>query len=97
MARRFDANAYLGLTEALLGHDLGRGRGGLRAGLARTTCRWTVAAVDSDRLFHPEQSELLAASLPRPVRVRRIASTRGHDGFLTETQQLGRILTETVL
>ena len=53
--------------------------------------------MDSDRLFHPEQSELLAASLPRPVRVRRIASARGHDGFLTETQQLGRILTETVL
>ncbi|WP_375544584.1 homoserine O-acetyltransferase MetX [Rothia kristinae] len=97
LARRFDANAYLGLTEALLGHDLGRGRGGLRTGLARSTCRWTVAAVDSDRLFHPEQSELLAASLPRPVRVRRIASARGHDGFLTETQQLGRILTETVL
>src|SRR5690606_4207167 len=55
LARRFDANSYLVLTESMLSHDLGRDRGGVEAALSQITARALVVAVDSDRLFPPEQ------------------------------------------
>lgn len=92
LSSRFDANAYLTLTEALMSHDVGRGRGGVEAALgALTDTEFLVVDVDSDRLYFPAQSAALAAALPH-VSVGHIASPIGHDGFLTETGQLGRIL-----
>lgn len=86
---RFDANAYLSLTEALMSHDVGRGRGGVAAALGRLDAvEFFVAAVDSDRLYLPGQSEALAAALPGKPGVEYIHSSMGHDGFLTQAQQL---------
>ncbi|WP_129659759.1 homoserine O-acetyltransferase MetX [Rothia halotolerans] len=96
LAGRFDANSYLVVNEALMSHDVARGRGTLRETLARTTCGWTVIAVDSDRLFYPKESEALAEALPAPVEVRMISSPNGHDGFLLETSQLSKFLREGV-
>ncbi|MBB2996084.1 homoserine O-acetyltransferase MetX [Paeniglutamicibacter cryotolerans] len=93
LVSRFDANSYLVLTEALMSHDVGRGYGSVDAALARTAgVRFLVAAVDSDRLYWPEQSERLAASLPVPVPVNYITSPIGHDGFLTDIDQLSPVL-----
>ena len=39
LVRRFDANTYIVLTEAMNHHDVGRGRGGMPAALARVTAR----------------------------------------------------------
>ena len=97
LAARFDANAYLSVNETLMSHDVARGRGSLRRALARTSCEWLVAAVDSDRLFPPEESAELAASLPGEHEARTITSPSGHDGFLLETPQVGRLLRATVL
>ena len=84
LVARFDANAYLSLTEALASHDVGRGRGGVEAALgALHGVDFFIAAVDSDRLYFPEQSEAMAAALPGEVRVEYISSPIGHDGFLT--------------
>jgi homoserine O-acetyltransferase len=81
---RFDANAYLTITEALMSHDVGRGRGGIEAALgALEGIEFLIAAVDSDRLYLPEQSEAMAAALPPGVSVDYIRSPIGHDGFLT--------------
>lgn len=96
LTARFDANSYLVINEMLLSHDLGRGRGGLSAALAASTCLWTVAYVDSDRLFFPAESQLLASSLPQPVEAQVIYSPCGHDGFLIEHDQLEKILAESV-
>ncbi|WP_442860538.1 homoserine O-acetyltransferase MetX [Arthrobacter sp. zg-Y820] len=86
---RFDANSYLVLTEALMSHDVARGRGPLEQALAGVTAEFFIAAVDSDRLYFPQQSEVLAAALPGDTTVHMISAPIGHDGFLTDVEQLG--------
>ncbi|HET7781660.1 MULTISPECIES: homoserine O-acetyltransferase MetX [Micrococcaceae] len=92
LVKRFDANSYIALTEALMSHDICRDRGTLTETLARSTARFFVAAVDSDRLYFPSQSRELAAALPGEVDVHVIEAPIGHDGFLTEIGQLGHQL-----
>lgn len=92
LARRFDANSYLVLTESMLSHDLGRDRGGVEAALAQITARTLAVAVDSDRLYPPEQARRIAAGVPGAEPLRLVRSDFGHDGFLIEFDQLGPIV-----
>lgn len=94
LARRFDANSYLVLTESMLTHDLGRDRGGVEAALSQITARALVVAVDSDRLFPPEQSSRIATWVPGAEPLRVVTSDYGHDGFLIEFDQLGPMVRE---
>jgi homoserine O-acetyltransferase len=89
LARRFDANSYLVLTESMLTHDLGRDRGGVEAALRTITAKALVVAVDSDRLFLPEQSVRMVAGIPGALPLAIVNSPYGHDGFLIEIEQLG--------
>ncbi|WP_207453192.1 homoserine O-acetyltransferase MetX [Herbiconiux sp. SYSU D00978] len=85
--RRFDANSYIRLVEAMSSHDVGRDRGGLDAALARVTAECLVVGIDSDRLFPVEEQERLTRLLPRTVHGDHalvIESAYGHDGFLIE-------------
>ena len=88
LVRRFDANSYIAITEALMSHDVCRGRGGLEQALAPATAEFLVAAVDSDRLYFPAQSRELADALPGGADLHLIQAPIGHDGFLTEIGQL---------
>lgn len=92
LAARFDANSYIVLSDALMSHDVARGRGTLEEALAGVSAEFLVAAVTSDRLYPPEQSFELAAALPGDVPVHLIDAAIGHDGFLTEMDQLGALL-----
>ncbi|GHG55141.1 homoserine O-acetyltransferase [Flavimobilis marinus] len=92
LARRFDANSYLVLTESMLTHDLGRDRGGVDTALASIQARVMVAAVESDRLFLPVESARIARHAPRCPGVHTIRSEYGHDGFLIEVGQLSSII-----
>ncbi|ROS78836.1 homoserine O-acetyltransferase [Cellulomonas sp. PhB143] len=93
LARRFDANSYLRLTESMITHDLGRDRGGVDAALGTITARALVVAVDSDRLFRPAESARIAAGVPRAEPLVVLESEFGHDGFLIEFDQLGPLVT----
>jgi len=98
--RRFDANSYITLVEAMNSHDVGRGRGGVAAALARITARTLVVGIDSDRLFPVDGQRIIAAALPAgrglgsgsadgaddPV---VLESGYGHDGFLIENTAIG--------
>lgn len=95
LARRFDANSYVVLTEAMNSHDVGRDRGGLEAALARVTADCTVVSVDTDRLYPPRLADELHAALPRSTR-EHITSVFGHDGFLIEEDQVGRIIRDAL-
>jgi len=94
LARRFDANSYLVLTESMLSHDLGRDRGGVEGALSQITARTLVVAVDSDRLFPPAQSARLARWIPQAESLRIVTSDVGHDGFLVEADQIGPMVSE---
>ncbi|MGW3561128.1 homoserine O-acetyltransferase MetX [Streptomyces sp. NPDC000963] len=94
LVRRFDAGSYVVLSEAANSHDVGRGRGGVRAALKRVGARTLVAAVDSDRLYPPSQQAELAAGIPGAGALRVIGSPYGHDGFLVETEQVAALVRE---
>jgi len=90
LSRRFDAGSYVVLTQAMNTWDVGRGRGGVAAALARVTARTQVAGVDSDRLYPLALQRQVADGLGVPLRV--ISSPYGHDGFLIEVDAVGRLL-----
>ncbi|MET4920877.1 homoserine O-acetyltransferase [Streptomyces sp. PSRA5] len=94
LVRRFDAGSYVVLTEAMNGHDVGRGRGGVRSALGRVRMPTLVAGVGSDRLYPPAQQAELAGAIPGADRLRIVESPYGHDGFLIETGQVGALVAE---
>jgi homoserine O-acetyltransferase len=96
LIKRFDANSYIVLSEAMNHHDVGRGRGGTERALSRVLAEVTVAGIDSDRLYPLELQEELARLVPgdRPLTV--IHSDFGHDGFLLETEQIASVLAAAV-
>lgn len=91
LARRFDANTYLRIVHAINTHDVGRGRGGIEAGLARFTGPSLVAAVDSDRLYPRSHSQELAEALSGCPGLDLLHSNVGHDGFLVESVALNAL------
>ncbi|MFY9263157.1 MAG: homoserine O-acetyltransferase [Actinomycetaceae bacterium] len=94
LAIRFDANSYIAITQSMITHDIGRGRGGTDAVLATLTQPALVVEVDSDRLFYPKDARILAAKLPGCDGVVTVHSDFGHDGFLIEVDQVSKILTD---
>jgi homoserine O-acetyltransferase/O-succinyltransferase len=92
LVRRFDAGSYVRLTQLMNAHDVGRGRGGVAAGLARVTARTLVAGVSSDRLYPLEQQAELVAGIPGAAELKVIDSPYGHDSFLIEAATVNRLL-----
>jgi len=80
------------LTQAMDSHDVGAGRGGVAAALARVTARTLVVGVSSDRLFPVEDQHRIAAGVPDTLdgdHAAVITSEFGHDGFLIEHEAVG--------
>ncbi|MEV4055590.1 homoserine O-acetyltransferase [Amycolatopsis sp. NPDC049688] len=92
LARRFDANSYLVLTESMNTHDVGRGRGGVAAALGRVTARSVIGGVDSDRLYPLYQSAEIAAGIAGAPEPSVVTSPYGHDSFLIETGQIAALV-----
>jgi homoserine O-acetyltransferase/O-succinyltransferase len=92
LAKRFDANTYIALTEAMNSHDVGRDRGGVAAALAGIKVSLHVIAIDTDRLFPPRLQQEIAELAPQVTTLHTIASPFGHDGFLIEVESVGAII-----
>ncbi|WP_029149580.1 homoserine O-acetyltransferase MetX [Microbacterium indicum] len=95
--RRFDANTYIRLVEAMDSHDVGRDRGGVEDALARVTAPTLVIGIDTDRLFPLEGQHRIARAIRTTIHgdeARVIRSDFGHDGFLIETDVLSDHLRE---
>lgn len=86
--RRFDANSYMTLVNAMNSHDIGRDRGGVEQALSAVTAKTLVVGIDSDRLFPIDGQHRIAAGIDRSLdgsEATVISSAFGHDGFLIET------------
>jgi homoserine O-acetyltransferase/O-succinyltransferase len=99
---RFDAATYKVLAGAMDRHDIGDGRGGLDGALARLATagvRLTGVGIQDDILYGPRQVHALvdaAIAAGVAAEYRQIHSTKGHDAFLVEWDQLAALLREAV-
>jgi homoserine O-acetyltransferase len=92
LVRRFDANSYLVLSKAMDLHDIGRGRGGLEAALARIRVPVLTIGIRSDILYPVyQQLEIRDGLLATGGRAEyiEIDSPHGHDAFLIDLDQVG--------
>jgi homoserine O-acetyltransferase len=96
LARRFDANTYVVLTEAMNTHDLGRGRGGIPAVLRDVRVPMVVGGVYSDRLYPLRLQQEIAELVPTCDGVRVVHAPYGHDSFLIEVDGVGTIVKEAL-
>lgn len=93
---RFDANSYLNLTRAMDYFGLEEAHGPMEVCLAATDARFLVLSYTTDWLFPPSQSRDLTKALLRAgkdVTFANMESPFGHDAFLIEIEELGRVLT----
>ena len=92
LARRFDANTYIALSDSMSTFDVGRNRGGVASALSRITAPVVVAGIDSDRLYPIRQQADLVSALDQNSELDVISSPFGHDGFLIEIDQVAPIV-----
>jgi homoserine O-acetyltransferase len=93
--RRFDANSYLTLVEAMNSHDIARGRGSIKKAIQKIKAEMLLVGIDSDRLFPVPSQEVIAESGPKKLfgnKLFVIKSDYGHDGFLIEADKVGKLL-----
>lgn len=94
LMERFDPDTYRILTRAMDHHDIGRGRGGIEPAfqvLAAAGVRVLGLGIEGDILYGPEQVRALvdaAAAAGAQASYRELRSTKGHDAFLVEWDQL---------
>ncbi len=79
------------ILDAFDTHDVGRGRGGVDAALARVTANTIVVGISTDIIFTPAEMRTLAAKIPGAAYA-EIDSAFGHDGFLVEHDALNNII-----
>jgi homoserine O-acetyltransferase len=92
LIRRFDANSYLIIGKAMDLHDVGRGRNGLEAAMARIDVPTMVMGITSDLLYPLYQQRQIHQLLARqgtPTELIEIDSPHGHDAFLINLDQFG--------
>ncbi|MBO1902145.1 homoserine O-acetyltransferase [Leucobacter weissii] len=90
--RRFDANSYLTLVQAMNSHDVGRDRGGVAEALSALAQPTLILGIPSDRLFTLDGQDEIARHSPGSLDgelATRLDSPYGHDAFLIEHELVG--------
>ena len=91
LVARFDAYSYVSLSRSMDTHNLGRGRDGVPAALARIGARTLVLGITSDVLFPLSEQRELGRHIPGAMYA-ELDSRFGHDGFLLETAAITHFL-----
>jgi homoserine O-acetyltransferase len=94
--KRFDANTYIALTEAMNSHDVGRDRGGVAAALSTIKIPVIAVGIDTDRLFPVRLQAEIAELAPVAEPMVTISSPFGHDGFLVEVESVGEVIRQAL-
>ncbi|MBP6043340.1 MAG: homoserine O-acetyltransferase [Rhodoluna sp.] len=93
--RRFDANSYIILVDAMNSHDIARGRESIENALSKITATTLVAGITSDRLFPIDGQKVIADGITSKLigdKLHVIESAFGHDGFLIEREVVGPLI-----
>ena len=90
---RFTARTYVTLSHVLDSHDVGRGRGGVRAALSMLQQPALIVAIDTDVLYPSHEMQALADGLPNSE-LFWLNSPHGHDAFLIEQDIVLRAVRE---
>jgi len=99
---RFDPDTYRVLVRVMDSHDVGRGRGGIREAfraMALAGTGLTGIGIEGDILFGPDQVRALvgeAVGAGVEAAYREISSSKGHDAFLIEWEQLTAFLRDAL-
>jgi homoserine O-acetyltransferase len=91
LVRRFNAQAYYRLTQAMDSHHLGRGRGPIQQVLNGLKTPTLIIGISTDLLFPVQEQEALARALPNGL-FTAIDSPYGHDGFLVEFTRMTHLI-----
>jgi len=91
ISRRFDANTYLYLSEAMDNHDIGIGRNGIKYALKMIKCKTEIVGISSDILYPISEQKGITEMIPN-ASYSEIKSIHGHDAFLIEFEQLDNII-----
>lgn len=90
--RRFDANSYIVLVEAMNSHDVGRDRDSIDAALATISVPTLVLGIENDRFFPLAGQQRIARQVPGNLDgdvPYILKSDFGHDAFLIESAEVG--------
>ncbi len=102
LVERFDEDTYRALVRAMDTHDIGRDRGGIVEALRRLAVygtRLTGVGIEGDILFGTNQVQDLvdaANQAGMDTAYREIHSTKGHDAFLVEWDQVSHCLADAL-
>ena len=96
LVKRFDAGSYVSLTDVMNTHDISRGRGPIQEVLAQIAVPVVVGGISTDRLYPISQQAQLVELMPTAEKLEIIQSIFGHDGFLIEVNQVGRLVENTL-
>jgi homoserine O-acetyltransferase len=93
LVNRFNAYSYYYLTRAMDSHQVGRNRGSVEHALRQIKARTLVMGISSDLLFPINEQQFLASHIPG-AKFSAVPSFYGHDGFLIETKQLTKEISQ---
>jgi len=89
LAKRFNAFSYYRLSQAMDSHNVGRDRESIPSALSSIQAITQIIGIDSDVLFPPSEQRFLHRHIPLGE-LHIIPSAFGHDGFLVETNAIGK-------
>jgi homoserine O-acetyltransferase len=95
LAKRFNAFSYYALSRGMDSHNVGRGRGSVKAALGLIKAKALVIGISTDLLFPIQEQVFIAEHIPNGKHT-VIESLYGHDGFLLEYEQIEKAIREFV-
>jgi homoserine O-acetyltransferase/O-succinyltransferase len=91
LANRFNAFTYWAFSKAMDSHNVGRGRGSVKAALEKIKAKTLVIGIENDFLYPLSEQKFLADTISNG-KLEVLHSLYGHDGFLVEFDQFKKIV-----
>jgi homoserine O-acetyltransferase len=91
LVNRFNCHSYWYLSKAMDSHNVGRNRVSIEKALAQIKAKTLLIGITSDVLFPVSEQIFISKHIPGAI-YNEIDSLYGHDGFLIETEKIGKVI-----